>query len=84
MGGRRALVIGAQCLSYNLLSFLPAAAQEMAAALNGIMWRYHGALYLRESDVDGVREEFEALLPISTRVLGEHHEQTRRIAAQLG
>jgi hypothetical protein len=33
MGGRRALVIGAQCLSYNLLSFLPAAAQEMAAAL---------------------------------------------------
>jgi hypothetical protein len=33
MGGRRALVVGSQCRSYNLLSFLPAAAQEMAAAL---------------------------------------------------
>jgi hypothetical protein len=33
MGGRRALVIGSQCRSYNLLSFLPAAAQEIAAAL---------------------------------------------------
>lgn len=51
--------------------------------LNGIMWRYHGALYLRASDVDGARAEFEALLPISTTVLGEHHQQTRRITAQL-
>jgi hypothetical protein len=47
------------------------------------MWRYHGALYLRASDVDGARTEFAALLPISTSVLGEHHEQTHRIAAQL-
>jgi hypothetical protein len=51
--------------------------------LNGIMWRYHAALYLGASDVDGARAELATLLPISTRVLGEHHEQTRRIAAQL-
>jgi hypothetical protein len=59
------------------------AGRAMNDDLNGIMWRYHGALYLRTSDVDGARAEFAALLPISTRVLGEHHEQTHKIAAQL-
>ncbi len=59
------------------------AGRAMNDDLNGIMWRYHGALYLRASDVDGARAEFAALLPISARMLGEHHEQTRKIAAQL-
>jgi hypothetical protein len=57
----------------------------MTDDLDGITLRYHAALYFAEFDVDVSRAlaDFRALLPISIRVLGEHHEQTRRIVEQL-
>jgi hypothetical protein len=59
----------------------------MTDDLDGITRRYHAALYLAKSTVDGTVAEaiaiFEELLPISTRVLGAHHPQTRKIVEQL-
>jgi hypothetical protein len=70
-----------------LIRRLVEAGRAMTDDLDGITRRYHAAMYLAKSDVDGsvaeARAEFRALLPISTSVLGEHHPQTRRIIDQL-
>lgn len=55
----------------------------MTDDLDSIAVRYLAALYLTEFDVDTSVAEFRALLPISIRILGEHHVQTRQIVEQL-